>query len=125
MTTPVSSVHDANRAWSEALLIPSQRPHAQREVAARRAELVALRREAEGAHGARVAGEGVQQRARAQVPHAHAVVRAAREEDELLHRLDGESVDGEVGGTALGPRAEGADALGGLRPDAPQADLAW
>ena len=37
------------------------------------------------AHGARMACERVQQRARAQVPHAHAVVCAARKEGELLH----------------------------------------
>ena len=76
---------EASLCRPSSLLAPSERPHAQREVAARRAELVALGREAECAHGARVAGERVQQRARAQVPHAHAVVGAAREEDELLH----------------------------------------
>ena len=33
---------------------------------------------------------------------------------ELENRLDGERVHGEVGGAALGPRAERADALGGV-----------
>ena len=122
MTRPLeASLSAAPRA---SLRPPSERPHAQREVAARRAELIALWREAERAHGARMACERVQQRTRTQVPHAHAVVCAAREEDELLDRLDGERVHGEVGGAALRPCAERADALGGVRPDAPQADLA-
>ena len=60
-----------------------------------------------------MACERVQQRTRTQVPHAHAVVCAAREEDELLDRLDGERVHGEVGGAALGPRAERADLVRG------------
>jgi hypothetical protein len=45
--------------------------------------------------------------------------------DELLDRLDGQRVDGEVGGAALGPSTERTDALCGVGPDAPQADLAW
>eukprot|EP00965_Chrysotila_dentata_P169662 5600551-Pleurochrysis_carterae.AAC.1 len=53
-------------------------PDKQVEIAARGAEPVVSRREAERAHSAGVSRERVQQRLRAQVEHVHAVVGAAR-----------------------------------------------
>ena len=70
------------------------RPHKQGEVAAGGAQLILLRREAQRAHGGRVPGERVQQRARVQVEHVHVVVGAAREEHVARDGVDGERVEG-------------------------------